>query len=88
MGSGKASACTSFKGMRTTIYWVRRDLRLADNPALMAAVAEGAVVPVFILDPETEALGAAPKWRLGLGIEAFARALESLGRNVLSKRKH
>lgn len=32
--------------------WFRRDLRLADNPALLAAVAEGegGVVPLFVLD--------------------------------------
>ncbi len=35
-----------------TVWWARRDLRLADNPALGAAVAEGAaVLPVFVLDP-------------------------------------
>jgi deoxyribodipyrimidine photo-lyase len=35
-----------------TVWWVRRDLRLADNPALLAAVDEGeAVLPVFVLDP-------------------------------------
>lgn len=35
-----------------TIWWVRRDLRLADNPALGAAVDEGAaVLPLFVLDP-------------------------------------
>ena len=34
---------------------------------LAAAVAGRPVIPVFILDPETEAHGAAPKWRLGLG---------------------
>ncbi|GAA3610353.1 cryptochrome/photolyase family protein [Microlunatus ginsengisoli] len=34
------------------IWWVRRDLRLRDNPALAAAVHDGsAVLPVFILDP-------------------------------------
>ena len=34
------------------IWWIRRDLRLSDNPALHAALAhEGPVVPVFILDP-------------------------------------
>ena len=34
------------------IWWVRRDLRLADNPALGRAVAEGAaVLPLFVLDP-------------------------------------
>ncbi len=38
--------------MPTSIMWFRRDLRLADNPALVAA-AEGAdaVVPLFVLDP-------------------------------------
>ena len=35
-----------------TIWWARRDLRLADNPALLAAVEEGAaVLPLFVLDP-------------------------------------
>ena len=47
------------------ILWFRRDLRLADQPMLSAAVATGRpLMPLFILDPETEALGAAPKWRL------------------------
>ena len=42
---------------------------------LAAAVATGRpLMPVFILDPETEALGAAPHWRLGLSVAAFARA--------------
>jgi deoxyribodipyrimidine photo-lyase len=31
--------------------WFRRDLRLADNPALRAAAAAGDVVGVFVLDP-------------------------------------
>ena len=34
--------------------WFRRDLRLADNPALLSAVADAAdtrVVPLFVLDP-------------------------------------
>jgi deoxyribodipyrimidine photo-lyase len=55
------------------ILWVRRDLRLGDQPMLAAAAASGRpVLPVFILDPETEAIGAAPKWRLGLSVAAFA----------------
>ena len=45
------------------IHWFRRDLRLADNPALAAAAAKGTVVPVVVLDPETEALGSASRWR-------------------------
>ena len=69
------------------IYWVRRDLRLADNPALGAAVASGRpVIPVFIHDECVEALGAAPKWRLGLGVSAFAASLEKLGARLILRR--
>jgi deoxyribodipyrimidine photo-lyase len=35
----------------TSIWWIRRDLRLADNAALRAALEVGDVAPVFILDP-------------------------------------
>jgi deoxyribodipyrimidine photo-lyase len=69
------------------ILWFRRDLRLGDQPMLAAAVATGRpVLPVFILDPETEALGAAPKWRLGLAVDAFAQALEGLGVRLILRR--
>ncbi len=38
--------------MKTAIWWVRRDLRLADNPALEAALAGAdTVIPVFVQDP-------------------------------------
>ena len=34
------------------LWWVRRDLRLSDNPALRAAIDEGeGVLPLFVLDP-------------------------------------
>jgi deoxyribodipyrimidine photo-lyase len=40
--------------MPTALLWFRRDLRLADHPALLAAVdaagPDGAVVPVFVVD--------------------------------------
>ncbi len=35
----------------TSIWWIRRDLRLTDNPALQAALEVAPVIPVFILDP-------------------------------------
>jgi len=39
--------------------WFRRDLRLGDNPAILAAAADGAeVVPVFVVDPAFDAAGA------------------------------
>lgn len=35
----------------TAIWWIRRDLRLTDNGALQAALAQAdIVVPLFILD--------------------------------------
>ena len=34
----------------TRVHWFRRDLRLADNPALSAAAADGDLVAVFCLD--------------------------------------
>jgi len=69
------------------ILWFRRDLRLSDQPMLAAAVASGRpVLPVFVLDPETEALGAAPKWRLGLSVEAFGKALEGVGLRLVLRR--
>ena len=39
--------------MATAVMWFRRDLRLADNPALLDAVAagDGRVVALFVLDP-------------------------------------
>ncbi len=69
------------------ILWVRRDLRLADNPALDHAVASGRpVIPVFIHDELIEDLGAAPKWRFGLGIAKFAESLNAVGSRLILQR--
>ncbi len=35
----------------SAVMWFRRDLRLADNPALVEASGAGAVLPLFVLDP-------------------------------------
>jgi len=35
----------------TAIWWLRRDLRLTDNPTLQAALEAAPVIPVFNLDP-------------------------------------
>lgn len=37
--------------MPTSVLWLRRDLRLADHPALLAAASDGPVVPLFVVDP-------------------------------------
>jgi deoxyribodipyrimidine photo-lyase len=38
--------------MKRNVMWFRRDLRLADNPALLSAISSSdEIVPLFILDP-------------------------------------
>jgi len=53
---------------RPGIVWFRLDLRLADNPALTAAISRGGpVVPLFIWAPEEEGAwspGGASQWIL------------------------
>lgn len=69
------------------ILWFRRDLRLADHPALVAACATGRpVIPVFLHDQEVEALGAAPRFRLGLSVAALSRDLEARGSRLILRR--
>lgn len=73
--------------MKHVIWWVRRDMRLSDNAALLAAVKSGApVVPLFILDAETESWGAAPLWRLARAIEALDAALRAVGSRLTLRR--
>lgn len=69
---------------RPILFWFRRDLRLSDHPGLTAACATGRpVIPVFIRDPLVDRLGAAPKFRLGLGLEAFEAALQALNSRLI-----
>ncbi|ARE39166.1 Deoxyribodipyrimidine photolyase [Rhodovulum sp. P5] len=74
-------------GHAPVLWWVRRDLRLTDNPALQAACEAGSpVIPVFILDEVAETLGSAPKWRLGLGVEAFGKTLSNRKSRLILRR--
>ena len=73
--------------MAPILYWQRRDLRLGDNPALDWAAGEGRpVIPVFLDDAVVAGWGAAPRWRLGLGLAAHAEALEGLGSRLVLRR--
>ena len=73
--------------MHPTIVWFRRDLRLQDNAALTAAIAEGGpIIPVFIYDDLVEKLGAAPKWRLGEGLSVLQKSLEEMGNRLIFRR--
>ncbi|SIS69888.1 cryptochrome/photolyase family protein [Phaeovulum vinaykumarii] len=69
------------------LWWLRRDLRLAENPALAAARASGRpVIAVFVHDESVAALGAAAKWRLGQGLEVLAQALAARGGRLILRR--
>ncbi|MGH8173083.1 MAG: deoxyribodipyrimidine photo-lyase, partial [Rhodanobacteraceae bacterium] len=61
--------------MSVALVWFRRDLRLADNPALTAALkAHDRVLPIFIHAPDEEAPwrpGAASDWWLDRSLRAL-----------------
>ena len=64
----------------TTLLWFRQDLRLRDNPALVAAAGRGPVVPVFILDTSDAnwAPGGASLWWLHHSLAALRDRLGAL----------
>ena len=69
------------------IVWLRRDLRLADQAAIAAAVASGApVIPVYILDdntPKHRKMGAASRWWLHHSLTALDADLRALGSRLI-----
>ena len=68
------------------IYWIRRDLRIHNNPALKFAIdSNQPVIPVFIKDEFVDKLGAAPKWRLGLGLEHLTKNFKKYGIDIIFK---
>ncbi len=72
-----------------TIVWLRQDLRLADQPALAAAAAEGPVVPLYVLDdvtPGTWAIGPAQRWWLHRSLAALASDLAAAGAPLVLRR--
>ncbi|MCY4232460.1 MAG: deoxyribodipyrimidine photo-lyase [Bacteroidetes bacterium] len=71
-----------------TILWLRRDLRLMDQPAWVEALEEnGPVWPVFILDSLMEStFGAAPKWRLGQSLQSLNDTLNQYGSRLILRR--
>lgn len=65
--------------MHPTIWLLRRDLRLTDNPALTAAAEAGPVAALFWIDDVLRAQGAATRWRLARSLEALDRDLRGQG---------
>jgi deoxyribodipyrimidine photo-lyase len=73
--------------VRPALLWFRLDLRLADHPALAAAVERGGpVVPLFIWTPEEEGEwrpGGASRWWLHQSLVSFAASLEAIGSRLV-----
>ena len=67
------------------LYWMRRDFRLSDNPALFAAQTRP-VIPVFICDETVTGLGAAPRFRLSRAIAEFGDRLAGQGGRLILRR--
>ncbi len=73
-----------------SVVWFRDDLRVADNPALSAAVERDApVVCVYVLDAESSGirpLGGAGRWWLHGSLAALGEALEERGGRLVLRR--
>jgi len=72
-----------------TILWFRRDLRLHDQAALVAAAKAGPVVPVYILDDEAPRdwrLGGAARWWLHHSLASLDRSLRERGARLILRR--
>ena len=76
--------------MSTAILWFRRDFRLADNPALVHALAHHErVLPVYIHAPDEEAPwqpGAASRWWQHHSLAALGGSLAALGAPLVLRR--
>ncbi|MEJ2605055.1 MAG: deoxyribodipyrimidine photo-lyase, partial [Anaerolineales bacterium] len=73
--------------MTTAVWWLRRDLRLADNPALRAALdSADEVVPLFIRDPglwDSQYSGAVRKAFLLASLRSLEHSLRRIGSRLI-----
>ena len=76
--------------MKSSLVWFRHDLRLDDNPALLAAIERGeSMVPVFVWSPEEEGKwppGSASRWWLHHSLTSLRQQLRSLGSDLVIRR--
>lgn len=74
--------------MTRALHWFRDDLRLADNPALTAASADGAVLCLYILDEggDRQAPGGASRWWLSRSLGVLAAKLDEMGSELIVMR--
>src|SRR6478735_7188741 len=68
------------EAMASSVLWFRRDLRLSDNPALLAAAADGPVLPLFVVDPVLwRPAGAPRRGYLADSLRSLSAAVGRLG---------
>ncbi len=76
--------------MPSSLVLFQENLRLADNPALIAALEAGdPVIPVFVLDdnaPGHWRLGGASRWWLHHSLENLAASIEHIGGRLILRR--
>jgi len=75
--------------MTTSLVWLRQDLRLTDQPALHAALEQGDVVPVYVLDDEAAGgwrMGGAQRWWLHHSLIALDKSLRKRGSALVRRR--
>jgi deoxyribodipyrimidine photo-lyase len=71
------------------IVWLRRDLRLSDQPAIAEAARQGPVVPVYVLDDETprhRRMGGASRWWLHHSLQSLDAALREKGSRLILRK--
>lgn len=74
------------KAATVSVVWLRQDLRLADHPALAAAIVRGAVIPVVVWNPSGDgawAPGGASRWWWHHSLVAHSRALLARGSRLV-----
>lgn len=72
-----------------SLLWLRRDLRLNDQAALLAACDSGPVIPVYILDDETprhRKMGGASRWWLHHSLAGLDADLQARGSRLILRR--
>lgn len=71
------------------LVWFRQDLRLHDQPALLAAAERGPVIPVYVLDDDSPGewrIGGAQRWWLHGSLARLSHALEERGSQLILRK--
>ena len=71
------------------LLWFRQDLRLHDQPALVAAAHDGSVIPVYVLDDDTPGdwrIGDAQRWWLHDSLARLDGSLAAKGSRLILRR--